>query len=139
VGQHVCRAEGKCAGTCDWGVGQAGQWHRRGAARPPRSWAVRGEVGSGPDEVSGPNQGTQPKRRDLFFSFFSISILFSSSSLQFSIQIQISFLISILSLILNFKHIFDASNINHSMPMQVEIIYLFILVTLSMPKKHIIQ
>jgi hypothetical protein len=43
----------------------------------------------GPDEASGPNQGTQPKRRDLFF--FSISILFSSSSLQYSIQIQISY------------------------------------------------
>jgi hypothetical protein len=74
-------------------VGQAGQWHRRGAARPPRSWAVRGEVGSGPDEVSGPNQGTQPKRRDLFFSFF----LFLSSSLvqvynfQFKFKFPFSF------------------------------------------------
>ena len=88
-----------------------------GAAGQARGSCMRNEVG--PDEVSGPNQGTQPKRRDLFFSFFSISILFSSSSLQFSIQIQISFLISILSLILNFKHIFDASNRNHSMTMQV--------------------
>jgi hypothetical protein len=36
-----------------------------------------------------------------------------------SVFIPISFLISILSLILNFKHIFDASNRNPSMTMQV--------------------
>jgi hypothetical protein len=36
-----------------------------------------------------------------------------------SVFILISFLISILSLILNFQHVFDASNRNHSMKMQI--------------------
>jgi hypothetical protein len=36
-----------------------------------------------------------------------------------SVFIPISFLISILSLILNFKHVFDASNRNHNMKMQI--------------------
>jgi hypothetical protein len=53
----------------------------------------------------------------LFFLFFSYFIF--------------SFLISTLSLILNFKHVLDASNRNLSMTMQV---YLFILIPLFMPQ-----
>jgi hypothetical protein len=55
-------------------------------------------------------------------------------SLFFYFYFIFSFPISSLSLILNFKHILDASNRNLSMTMQVYIIYLFILIPLFMPQ-----
>jgi hypothetical protein len=48
-------------------------------------WATH-EVG--PDEASGPNQGTQPKRRDLFFFFL---FLFSSLVQVYNIQFKFKF------------------------------------------------
>jgi hypothetical protein len=47
---------------------------------------VRGEVGSGPDEVSGPNQGIQPKRRDLFFFFYFLFSHFILNSFEFKFE-----------------------------------------------------
>jgi hypothetical protein len=103
--------------TGEWGRPVSGTGEEQRAHHGVGPCAVRWEVGQ--MKLVGQIRELSPNAGIYSFSFFSISILFSSSSLQYSIQIQISFLISILSLILNFKHIFDASNINHSMTMQV--------------------
>jgi hypothetical protein len=75
---------------------------------------VAGDAGwAGEDGQDGPKTKTTAHGTYSFFLFY------------------ISFLISTLRLILNFKHVLDASNRNLSMTMQV---YLFILIPLFMPQ-----